>query len=84
MILPEFIWFNSSIKIDSKPVRFSYFSGKNLNFIRQLVDDNGNTKPWKDSKIELRLKNTHKICWLQIVNALPKAYKKGIQKFNYF
>ena len=48
MILPELIWFNSNIKVDSKPVHFSFFSDKNLNFIGQLLNDNGNIKPCKD------------------------------------
>ena len=30
MILSEFIWFNSNIKADSKPVHFSFFSDKNF------------------------------------------------------
>ena len=28
MILFEVIWFNSNIKVDNKPVHFSFFSGK--------------------------------------------------------
>ena len=35
MILFEFIWSNSNIKVGSKPVHFSFFSDKNLNFIGQ-------------------------------------------------
>ena len=48
MILSEFIWFNSNIKVDSELVHFFVFSNKNLNFIGQLLNDNGNAKPWKD------------------------------------
>ena len=59
--LSEVIWFHSNIKVDSKPAHFSFFSDKNLNFIGQLFNDNGNTKPWKDLKIEFHLKDTHKI-----------------------
>ena len=58
MLLSEFIWFNSNIKVDSKSVHFSFFSDKNLNFIGQLFNDNGNTKPWKDIIIEFHLKDT--------------------------
>ena len=61
MNLFEFLWFNSNIQVDSKPVRFSFFTDKNLNFVGQLFNDNGNEKPWKDLKIEIYLKNTHKI-----------------------
>ena len=79
MILSEFIWFNSNIKIDSKPVHSSSFSDKNLNFIGQLFNNNGNIKPWEDIKIEFYLKVTHKIYWLQIIdvlltNLLVKSY----------
>ena len=54
IILSEVIWFNSNIKVGSKPVYFSFFSDKNLNFIGQLFNDNGNIKPWKDLKIKLK------------------------------
>ena len=36
MILSEFIWFDSDIKVDSNPVYFSFFSNKNLKFIGQF------------------------------------------------
>ena len=80
MILSEVIWFNWNIKVDSKPVHFSFFSDKNLNFIGQLFSENGNIKPWKDLKIEFHLKDTHKIYWLQIIDALPKTWKDIILK----
>ena len=80
MILSEFIWFNSNIKVDSKPVHFSFFSDKNLNFIGQLFNENGNIKPWEDIKIEFHLKDTQKIYWLQIIDALPKSWKDAILK----
>ena len=80
MILFEFIWFNSNIKVDSKPVHFPFFSDKNLNFIGQLFNYNGNIKPWKDMKIEFHLKDTHKIYCLQIIDALPKTWRYIILK----
>ena len=46
-----------------------------MNFIGQLFNDNGNIKPWKDLKIEFHLKDTRKIYWLQIIDALPKTWK---------
>ena len=66
MILSELIWhwFNSNIKVDSKPVHFSFLLIKKLNFIGQWFNDNGNIKPWKDLKIEFCIKDTHKIYWL--------------------
>ena len=62
MILSEFIWFNSNIiKVDSKPVQFSFFSDKKLNFIGQLFNDNGNIKSWEDIKMEFHLKDNGKM-----------------------
>ena len=78
MILSEFIWFNSNIKVDSKPMHFSFFSDKNLNFIGQLFNDNRKIKPWEDTKIELHLKDTQKTYWLQIIDALIKSWKDTI------
>ena len=53
---------------------------KNLNFIGQLFKENENVKPWKDVKIEFHLKDTQKIYWLQIIDALPKSWKDAILK----
>ena len=80
MILFEFIWFNSNIKVDSKPVHFYFFSDKNLSFIGQLFNENGNIKALEDIKIEFYLKDTQKIYWLQIIDALPKSWKHAIFK----
>ena len=51
----------------------TFFSDKNLNFIGQLFNNNGNITPWEDIKIEFYLKDTQKIYWLQITDALPKS-----------
>ena len=56
------------------------FSDKNLNFIGQLFRDNGNRKSWKDLKIEFHLKDTHKIYWFQIIDALPTTWKDVVLK----
>ena len=56
---PKFIWFNSNIKVDSKPVHFFFFCDKNL-FIGQFFNNNRNMKPWDDIKLEFHLKDTHK------------------------
>ena len=45
-----------------------------------MFNDNGKIKPWKDLKIEFHLKDTHKIYWLQIIDALPKTWKDIILK----
>ena len=80
MILSEFIWVNSNIKADNKPAHFPFCSDKNLNFIGQLLNDNGNIKPWKNIKIKFHLKDTHKIYWLQIIDDLPKTREDIVLK----
>ena len=51
-----------------------------MNFTGQSFNDNGNIKPWKVLKIEFHLKNTHKIYWLQTIDALSKTWKDIILK----
>ena len=80
IILSEVIWFNSNIKVGSKPVYFSFSSDKNLNFIGQLFNDDGNIKPSKDLKIKFQLKDVHRIYSFQIIDALPKTWKDIILK----
>ena len=55
----EFIWCNSNIIVDNKLV-YCFFD-KNLNFIDQLFDTNGNIKIWDNTKTELHLKDLHRI-----------------------
>ena len=45
-----------------------------------MCNDNGNINPWEDIKIEFLLKDTLKICWLNIIDALPKSWKDIILK----
>ena len=47
---------------------------------QQLRICNGNIKLLEDIKIEFHLRETHKIYWLQITNALPKSWKDIILK----
>ena len=45
-----------------------------------MFNNNGKIKPWKDVKIEFNLKDTQKIYWLQVIDALPKSWKDAILK----
>ena len=51
---------------------FFFFSDKS--FIGQLSNDNENVKLWGDIKIKFHLKDTPKIYWLQIIDALKKSW----------
>ena len=61
-------------------MHFSFFSDKKLNIIGQLFNDNRKIKPWEDIKIEFHLKDTQKIYWLKVNDALPKLWKDAILK----
>ena len=45
-VLSQFLWYNSYVKIDNKPVYSKFFSTKNINFITQLFNMNGSVKNW--------------------------------------
>ena len=45
-----------------------------------MFNDNGKIKPWEHIKIESHLKDSQKIEWLQIIDALPKSWKDVILK----
>ena len=45
-----------------------------------MLVQNGDIKPWEDIKIEFHFKDTQKIYWLQIIDALPKSWKDAILK----
>ena len=76
--MSQFIWFNKYIKIDNSSVYIKYFSNKNLNFVGELFETDGKIKPWEKIKTLYNLPNNMEFCWMQIVHALPKSWKKEI------
>ena len=51
-----------------------------MNFIGRLFSDDGNINPWEDIKVEIHVKDTQKIYWFQIIDALPESWKGIILK----
>ena len=43
-VLSQFLWCNSYIKSDNKTVYLKFFSRKNINFITQLFNTDGQSK----------------------------------------
>ena len=78
VILSQFIWFNSYIQIDKKPLYFPRLSDQNLNFTEQLFDGNGKLKNWNEICFEFGLKNLQKLFWLQIIHSIPKKWKETV------
>ena len=46
VILSQFLWFNSNIKINNKSIFISGFASKNISFVGQIFHDNDKTKSW--------------------------------------
>ena len=78
MILFQFLWFNSNIKIDNKSIFISDFASKNINFAGQIFHENSKTKSWDYIKSEYDLESKLKYRWIQLTDALPKLWKDRI------
>ena len=48
--MSNFLWFSKHILIEKKSIFFRCFSDKDLNFVYQLFDKNGNVKSWSSIK----------------------------------
>jgi len=77
-IMSEYIWFNTNIKIGNQSIFNRYFSSKNINFVGQLFEDNGTLKSWERIKEEHCLSDNKKFFWMQLIDAIPKAWKTAI------
>ena len=75
-ISSQYLWYNSNIKIDHKPVYLKEFSEKNINFVSQLFNEIGRLKPWVDIKTCYSLSSVHYFKWVQLINAIPEKWKK--------
>ena len=63
LVSSQFLWYNSYIKIDNKVVCYKDFADKNINYVSDLFDENGELKSWQ--KI-LRLSVDPKILLLMV------------------
>ena len=65
--MSEFIWYNSHIKVDNKPIYFNLFSEKKLNFIGQLFDSADNLKNCDVINLILKtIRNFHGFKWFML------------------
>ena len=79
-VLRQFLWYNIYIEIDSKAVCLKLFSTKNITFITQLFNTDRSVKNWNILKTKYALQNKNQFCWLQLINAIPKMWKKCIKQ----
>ena len=74
------MWFNGYIKIGNKIVFHRKFSEKNINFVNELIKENGKFKTWKQITHEFKIdKNLHSE-WIELVHATPNYWKKKLTK----
>ena len=74
-ILSQYLRFNSFIKIDNEIVFHKKFSEKNINFVNDLIKENGKFKTWDQITLEFKIdKNLH-FKWIQLVHAIPNHWK---------
>ena len=63
-----------------KSPSFCDFSGKGLDFVYQLLDNNGNAKSWSSIKEEFGFSNISNFKWHQLIYTLPPSWKKIIKE----
>ena len=79
-IRSQFLWFNKQLRIDNKSFILKELSDKNLNFLNQLYDPEGNVKQWEDIKQEFQLNEDAFYKWVQTIHSIPVSWKNMISK----
>ena len=69
-VLPQFLWYNTYIKIEDVVIHFEKFSNNNINLLSQLFE-NGRIISWVNLKDEYELTNDKFFQWAQLKRAIP-------------
>ena len=79
-ILSESIWNNNLLQINHKTISPSLFHDKiRAFFVADLFDHTGNILDWNSFKLSHNISEAQYFNWLQIVDALPRHWKKSIK-----
>ena len=74
--------------VDKRSFYNTTLADKGINHVGQLFDTDGAMKPWSVFKSEFSLSKNSHFYWIQLNNAIPKAWKenlyKGDKNFNDF
>ena len=81
-IASQFLWFNEQIKIDNNTVFFKHFSKKNINFLKDILNDNGHIITWESCQIHFGINKKWHYKWMQLIHAIPTAWKKELENDN--
>ena len=66
--------------VDKRSFYNTTLADKGINHVGQLFDTNGAMKPWSVFKSKFSLSKTSHFYWIQLNNAIPKAWKKNLYK----
>ena len=78
-ILNQFLWCNKYVQINKKTVYFKKFSEHNIHFLIDLLEKSRKFKSWQLCKTEYNLYYIFYFQWLQLTDAISKAWKNIIQ-----
>ena len=70
------MWFNKFIIVDNSYANFSNFSNKNIIFVSDSVNENGNFKSWETLKNKYHLDNKLRFQWIQLIHAISLIWKQ--------
>ena len=79
-IASQIIWYNKRILVDKRSFYNTTIADRGINHVRELFDTNGAMKPWFVFKSEFRLSKNSHFYWIQLDNAIPKAWKENLYK----
>ena len=81
-VLSQYLWYKKCIQVDKVSIHSLTFSGKSIDYVSQLFNDNGSIKKWHEFKREHDLHENSYFKWLQLVDSTPERWK-FIIKENY-
>ena len=64
--------------IEKQGFLFPTMSNNGLNYVGQLLDNNGETKDWETIKLEFNLENKFYFPWMQMIDSIPLSWKINI------
>ena len=76
----QFISYNIHILVIKKYFYITALADKGINHVGQLFDTNGAMKSWSAFKSEPSLSKNSHFYWIQLNNAIPKAWKENLYK----
>ena len=73
-----YLEFNNFVNIDSTLVYFREISDKKINFLKDILDENGNIKTWKSILQQSKISKQFFFKWLQFLHTMPNLGKKMV------